>query len=300
MGSLIAGAKFQGEFEDRLKAVLEKIKENPDTVILFIDELHLIVGAGRNQGSMDAANLLKPMLAKGELRCIGATTFDEYHQYLEKDGALERRFQKIIVNEPNEEATISILRGLKERFEAFHGVVIHDKALTAATKLSSRYITDRFLPDKAIDLIDEACATIKTQIDSKPLALDNLNRKIIQLEIEKAALSKEKDKQSVIRLTEINNELNLQKQHQTKLQTQWEKESNEIRQIKNLKNQIEVLKTELERAPMSGDFARAGEIQYSILPALNSELEQKQQQNKQSHLLKEDVNENDVAQIVAR
>ena len=220
MGSLIAGAKFQGEFEERLKAVLNKIKNSGDTVILFIDELHLIVGAGRTQGSMDASNLLKPMLAKGELRCIGATTLDEHREYIEKDAALERRFQKVFVNEPSVDTTISILRGLKERFETFHGVIIHDNALITAAKLSSRYISDRFLPDKAIDLIDEASAAIKTEIGSKPVELDNVNRKVIQLEIEKAALAKEKDKISLERSSVINNELKVQKAIQSKLHKQ--------------------------------------------------------------------------------
>ena len=300
MGALIAGAKFQGEFEDRLKAVLNKIKNSDNTIILFIDELHLIVGAGRTQGSMDASNLLKPMLAKGELRCIGSTTLDEHREYIEKDAALERRFQKVLVKESTVDDTISILRGLKERFEAFHGVIIHDNALVAAAKMSHRYITDRYLPDKAIDLIDEASAGIKTQIGSQPASLDSINRKIIQLKIEKAALKKEQDTNSLERLTTISNELKILENQAAVLNKQWKKESNEIKQLKDLKEKIEQLKMELDKAPSSGNFARAGEIQYSLLPKLYTSLKQAQKNNESNTLIREDVTEIEIANIVEK
>ncbi|GAA6238651.1 MAG: AAA family ATPase [Spiroplasma phoeniceum] len=300
MGALIAGAKFQGEFEERLKAVLNKVKESNGDIILFIDELHLIVGAGKTQGSMDASNLLKPMLARGDLHCIGATTLDEHRLYIEKDAALERRFQKVVVSESTIDESISILRGLKERFETFHGVKIHDNALVASVNLSSRYITDRFLPDKAIDLIDEASATIKTEIASVPTELDNLNRRIVQLEIEKAALQKETDKTSNERLVDIENELKPLKAKQQKLDIQWNSEKESITKLKNLKSQVEQLKKELEQAQLSGDFNRAGEIQYALLPKLEKQLHEQEKQASGSHLLKEDVTERDIAAIVGK
>ncbi|UZQ29083.1 MAG: AAA family ATPase [Spiroplasma phoeniceum] len=300
MGALIAGAKFQGEFEERLKAVLNKVKESKGDIILFIDELHLIVGAGKTQGSMDASNLLKPMLARGDLHCIGATTLDEHRLYIEKDAALERRFQKVVVSESTIDESISILRGLKERFETFHGVKIHDNALVASVNLSSRYITDRFLPDKAIDLIDEASATIKTEISSVPTELDNLNRRIVQLEIEKAALQKETDKASNERLVDIENELKPLKAKQQKLDIQWNSEKESITKLKNLKSQVEQLKKELEQAQLSGDFNRAGEIQYSLLPKLEKQLHEQEKKASGSHLLKEDVTERDIAAIVGK
>ncbi|ELL44866.1 ATP-dependent Clp protease ATP-binding subunit [Spiroplasma melliferum] len=300
MGALIAGAKFQGEFEERLKAVLNKVKESNGDIILFIDELHLIVGAGKTQGSMDASNLLKPMLARGELHCIGATTLDEHRLYIEKDAALERRFQKVVVSESTIDESISILRGLKERFETFHGVKIHDNALVASVNLSSRYITDRFLPDKAIDLIDEASATIKTEIASVPTELDNLNRRIVQLEIEKAALQKETDKASNERLVDIENELKPLKTKQQKLDIQWNSEKESITKLKNLKSQVEQLKKELDQAQLSGDFNRAGEIQYALLPKLEKQLNEQEKQASGSHLLKEDVTERDIAAIVGK
>ncbi|PQP78041.1 ATP-dependent chaperone ClpB [Spiroplasma sp. ChiS] len=300
MGALIAGAKFQGEFEERLKAVLNKTKESNGDIILFIDELHLIVGAGKTQGSMDASNLLKPMLARGELHCIGATTLDEHRLYIEKDAALERRFQKVVVSESTIDESISILRGLKERFETFHGVKIHDNALVASVNLSSRYITDRFLPDKAIDLIDEASATIKTEIASVPTELDNLNRRIVQLEIEKAALQKETDKASNERLVDIENELKPLKTKQQKLDIQWNSEKESITKLKNLKSQVEQLKKELDQAQLSGDFNRAGEIQYALLPKLEKQLNEQEKQASGSHLLKEDVTEREIAAIVGK
>ncbi len=300
MGALIAGAKFQGEFEERLKAVLNKVKESNGDIILFIDELHLIVGVGKTQGSMDASNLLKPMLARGDLHCIGATTLNEHRLYIEKDAALERRFQKVVVSESTIDESISILRGLKERFETFHGVKIHDNALVASVNLSYRYITDRFLPDKAIDLIDEASATIKTEIASVPTELDNLNRRIVQLEIEKAALQKETDKASNERLVDIENELKPLKAKQQKLDIQWNSEKESITKLKNLKSQVEQLKKELEQAQLSGDFNRAGKIQYALLPKLEKQLHEQEKQASGSHLLKEDVTERDIAAIVGK
>ncbi len=300
MGLLVAGAKFHGEFEERLKAVLKKIKDSNGQIILFIDELHLIVGAGRTQGSMDASNLLKPMLARGELHCIGATTFDEYRQYIEKDSALERRFQKIVINEPTIDESITILRRLKPLLESFHGVVIRDSAIVAAVELSTRYINDRYLPDKAIDLIDEASAAIKTQIASVPLELDNLNRDIMQYEIEKAALSKESDKAAVLRLTEINNQLKTLKKEQTVLQKQWDKEHKVIKDLKQTKKDIETSQHELEETQNQGNFARAGELKYSILPSLEKKLVQLQADIKKSKLIKEDVTNHEIADIVAK
>ena len=245
MGALVAGAKYRGEFEERLKAVLNKVKESNGNIIMFIDEIHLIVGAGKSDGALDASNMLKPMLARGELHCIGATTLNEYRTYIEKDAALERRFQKVLVTEPTVEDTISILRGLKERFESFHGVKITDLALVSAASLSNRYITDRFLPDKAIDLIDEACASIRMQLESNPTEIDELNRKILQLEIERVALSKEKDQLSKERLLKIVNELKEFKNRLNELKLKWEQEKKEINRINELKNQKITCKKEI-------------------------------------------------------
>lgn len=300
LGLLVAGAKFHGEFEARLKGILQQIKKSQNTIILFIDELHLIVGTGRTQGSMDTSNLLKPMLARGELRCVGSTTLDEYRQYIEKDKALERRFQKILVQEPSEEETITILRGLRERFEVFHGVFIHDSALIAAAKLAQRYINDRFLPDKAIDLIDEACAFIKTQINSVPLELDDANRKIMQLQIEQAALAREKDITSKEKLKRIKEELAQAQEEQTKIKAKWESESTKVNLIKKLKTEIEHLKQELDNVPISGDFLRAGKIKYSILPEKIAELEVAQKAIKNNQLIKEDITEHEVADVVSQ
>lgn len=300
MGSLIAGAKFQGEFEERLKAVMNKIKQSVGNIILFIDELHLIVGAGKTQGSMDASNLLKPMLARGELHCIGATTLDEYRQYIEKDGALKRRFQEVFVTEPTKEEAISILRGIKERYEVYHGVKIHDNALIAAVNLSSRYITDRFLPDKAIDLIDVVSASIKTEIASVPAELDIINRKVMQLEIEKAALQKENDSKSSLRVDEVEQELKNLKVTQSSLKTQWEAEKKEIDKLKKLKSTIDQLKTELEQTQLKGNFNRAGEIQYSLLPSLEKQLHEMENFNKENTLLRENVTEQEIAEIFAK
>lgn len=300
MGALIAGAKFQGEFEERLKAVINKIKVSNGKIILFIDELHLIVGAGRTQGAMDASNLLKPMLARGELRCIGATTLDEYRQYIEKDAALERRFRKMIIKEPSPTDTIAILRGLKERYEAYHGVKIHDSALREAVYLSNKYITERYLPDKAIDVIDEACASIKTEIASVPIVLDELRRKVLQLEIEKAALNKEKDETSQTRLTEINQQLHAKKIILEQLEDKWKKEKNALEHIKSLKNQLENAKAELQVYQLAGNFNKAGELQYSIIPNLEKQLKNSSTIKKDNPLLREDVTSDDIAMVVAK
>lgn len=300
MGALIAGAKFQGEFEERLKAVITKVKDSNGQIIMFIDELHLIVGAGRTQGAMDASNLLKPMLARGDLRCIGATTLEEYRQYIEKDAALERRFRKMIIKEPTVEDTLAILRGLKERFEAYHGVKIHDTALRAAAFLSDKYITDRFLPDKAIDLVDEACAGIKIAIASVPAALDDLRRKVMQLEIEKAALSKEKDQGSITRLQEIEKELKDKKIVLEKLEQEWLKEKAAIDHIQDLKTKLEQAKAQLEQYQLAGNFGKAGELQYSIIPNLEKDLQTSEELKKSERLLKEDVKNDDIASVVAK
>lgn len=300
MGALIAGAKYQGEFEERLKAVINKVRDSNGKIIMFIDELHLIVGAGRTQGSMDASNLLKPMLARGELRCIGATTLSEYREYIEKDAALERRFRKMIITEPTVEDTLAILRGLKERFEAYHGVKIHDSALRAAAFLSDKYITDRYLPDKAIDLVDEACSGIKIAIASVPSSLDELRRKVMQLEIEKAALSKEKDQGSINRLEEIAKELTDKKVVLDELEQEWLQEKQAIDHIQTLKTKLEHAKAELEQYQLAGDFVKAGEIQYSILPNLEKELQDNEELKKTERLLKEDVKNDDIATVVAK
>ena len=301
MGALIAGAKFRGEFEERLKSVLNEIKKSEGKIILFIDELHTIVGAGKTDGAMDAGNLLKPMLARGELHCIGATTLDEYRKYIEKDAALERRFQPVLVNEPSVEDTITILRGLKERYEVFHGVQIHDQSLIAAATLSDRYITDRFLPDKAIDLVDEACATIRTEIDSLPTEMDDISRKIMQLEIEEMALKKEHDSLSRERLTTIRAELNNLREQFKAMKAQWEQEKQDIHTVSDIKAEIEKVNAQIETAKLNSDYAKAAELQYSTLPALTNQLNQKNSgaANK-SPLLRDTVSEEEIARVVSR
>ncbi len=302
MGSLIAGAKFRGEFEERLKAVLNEIKKSDGRILLFIDELHTIVGAGKSDGAMDAGNLLKPMLARGELHCIGATTLDEYRKYIEKDAALERRFQPVMVDEPTVEDTISILRGLKERYEVFHGVQIHDQALIAAATLSHRYITDRFLPDKAIDLVDEACATIRTEIDSMPSEMDDIARKIMQLEIEEMALTKETDALSKERLNAIRKELSELRDKFNAMKAQWENEKASIHVVSDTKAEIEKVNGEIEAAQRVGDYERAAKLKYSRLPELQKKLEAAQSsEGKQKHtLLRDTVTEEEIARVVAR
>ena len=303
MGALIAGAKYRGEFEERLKAVLNEVKSKEGEILLFIDELHTIVGAGKTEGSMDAGNLLKPMLARGELHCIGATTLDEYRKYIEKDAALERRFQPVMVDEPTVEDTIAILRGLKERYEIYHGVRIHDEALVAAATLSNRYITDRFLPDKAIDLVDEACALIRTEIDSMPLEMDVISRKIIQLEIEEMALSKETDKLSVERLAKLKEELKKNKDKFEKMKAQWDAEKKGITGVQGIKAEIEKKTQEMENAKRNFDYARAAEIQYGELPKLNEELknaDKKSGDDKKKKLLRDEVTAEEISSIVAK
>ena len=298
MGALVAGAKYRGEFEERLKAVLNKVKESNGNIIMFIDEIHLIVGAGKSDGALDASNMLKPMLARGELHCIGATTLNEYRMYIEKDAALERRFQKVLVTEPTVEDTISILRGLKERFESFHGVKITDAALVSAATLSNRYITDRFLPDKAIDLIDEACASIRMQLESNPTEIDELNRKILQLEIEKVALSKEKDQLSKERLQKIENELKELKNRYEELNTQWVQEKKEINRISDLKRELEKARFELENYLQEGNYNKAAEYQYSIIPNIEKQINTINETKEK--ILSEIVDEDKVTEIIAR
>ena len=300
--SLVAGAKYRGEFEERLKAVLKEVKEQDGKIILFIDEIHMLVGAGKTDGAMDAGNILKPMLARGELHCIGATTLNEYRQYIEKDSALERRFQKVLVNEPTVEDTISILRGLKERFEVYHGVKISDRAIVEAAELSNRYITDRFLPDKAIDLIDQACATIKTENSSNPAELDTINRKVMQLEIEEKALSSEDDDVSKRRLENLKEELANLKEEQNKLQLQVDSEKEKLSAVKNLREKIDRVKLELEQAQNSYDLEKASELQYSTLPKLTRELEELEEKSKHEEykLLKQEVTEDEIGFIVSQ
>ena len=303
MGALVAGAKYRGEFEERLKSVLNEVKKSEGKIILFIDELHTIVGAGKTDGAMDAGNLLKPMLARGELHCIGATTLDEYRQYIEKDPALERRFQPVQVDEPTVEDTISILRGLKERYEVFHGVKISDNALIAAATLSDRYITDRFLPDKAIDLVDEACAMVKTELDSMPAELDDLNHKITQLQIEQASLQKETDEMSKQRLAAIEKEMAELRDSFNSKKAQWENEKNAINKVQSLRAEVETTKAEIEKATRNGDYAKAGQLQYGKLPDLQRQLEAEEKiaaDKKEQSLLRDRVTAEEISRIVAR
>ncbi len=300
MGSLVAGAKYRGEFEERLKAVLNKIKESNGKIILFIDEIHLIVGAGKSDGALDASNMLKPMLARGEIDCIGATTLNEYREYIEKDRALERRFQPVMVGEPTVADTISILRGLKERFESFHGVRITDGALVAAATLSNRYITNRFLPDKAIDLLDEACASIKVEIESMPTELDEVNRKIRQLEIEKVALEKEKDDSSKARLASLNDELSKYKVQFDSLSKKWKEEKEGISEAKEIKKQLEKAKFDLGVKFSNGDYQEASKLQYQIIPALEEKLTSLTREGSSERLVNEIVDEEEISKIVSR
>ena len=303
MGALVAGAKYRGEFEERLKSVLNEVKKSEGKIILFIDELHTIVGAGKTDGAMDAGNLLKPMLARGELHCIGATTLDEYREYIEKDPALERRFQPVMVNEPTVEDTISILRGLKERYEVYHGVKIQDAALIAAATLSDRYITDRFLPDKAIDLVDEACAMVKTELDSMPAELDEMNHRITQLQIEEASLKKETDELSKQRLDALEKEMAELRDTFNSKKAQWENEKNAINKVQSLRAEVESTKAEIEKATRIGDYAKAGELQYGKLPTLQKQLNEEEKiaaEKKESSLLRDRVTDEEIARIVAR
>ena len=302
MGALVAGAKYRGEFEERLKAVLEEVKKSEGQIILFIDELHLIVGAGKTDGAMDAGNMLKPMLARGELHCIGATTLDEYRQYIEKDAALARRFQPVMVDEPTVEDTISILRGLKERYEVFHGVKITDSALVAAATLSHRYITDRFLPDKAIDLVDEACALIKTELDSMPTELDEQRRKIMQLEIEESALKKETDNLSKERLADLQKELAEMRDTFNTQKAQWDNEKHSVEKLQKLREQIEDINKQIQKAKQNYDLEKAAELQYGELPKLQQQLEVEEKQVKESDrsLVHEAVTDDEIARIISR
>ncbi len=300
MGALVAGAKFRGEFEERLKAVLNKIKESEGKIILFIDEIHLIVGAGKSDGALDAGNMLKPMLARGEIDCIGATTLNEYRMYIEKDRALERRFQQVLVKEPTVEDTISILRGLKERFESHHGVKITDNAIVSAAVLSNRYLTERFLPDKAIDLIDEACANIKVEIESMPFELDEVTRKIMQLEIEKVALKKEKDKNSIERLSKLEEELKELKQEEKGLKDKWLSEKQSIEEAKTVKSKLEKAKFDLDQSFNMGDYKKASELKYNVIPELENKLQSYEQASKDGNLLSEVVTEEMIAKIISK
>ncbi len=305
LAALVAGAKYRGEFEERLKAVLNEVKNSDGRIILFIDEIHTIVGAGRTDGAMDAGNLLKPLLARGELHCIGATTLKEYREYIEKDPALERRFQKVQVNEPTVEDTVSILRGLKDRFEVHHRVSISDRAIVAAATLSDRYITDRFLPDKAIDLIDEACATIRTEIDSLPEEVDRISRRVTQLEIEEAALKKEKDENSKQRLETLQKELANLKDELKVLKLQWEKEKQAIHGVADLKKELEGARRALEDAQARGEYEKAAELQYGKIPSLEKQIAevetmQHDESGKEGRLLRENVTEEEIAEIISR
>lgn len=300
MGALVAGAKFRGEFEERLKAVLNKIKASEGKIILFIDEIHLIVGAGKSDGALDAGNMLKPMLARGEIDCIGATTLNEYRMYIEKDRALERRFQQVLVKEPTVEDTISILRGLKERFESHHGVKITDSAIVAAAVLSNRYLTERFLPDKAIDLIDEACANIKVEIESMPAELDEVTRKIMQLEIEKVALKKESDKNSIERLNKLEDELKQLKQEEKVLKDKWLTEKQAITEAKEVKTKLEKARFDLDQSFNMGDYKKASELKYNLIPQLEQQLQKYEQESKDGNLLSEVVTEEMIAKIISK
>ena len=300
MGALIAGAKYRGEFEERLKAVLEEVKNAQGGIILFIDEIHNLVGAGKTEGSMDAANLLKPMLARGELRCIGATTFDEYRKYIEKDKALERRFQRVMVQEPTVEDTISILRGLKDRFESYHGVKILDEAIIAAATLSNRYITDRFLPDKAIDLIDEACATLRVEMESMPQELDELQRKIMQLQIEETALKQEEDKKAIERREDIREELAQLQSQRDELYTRWEDEKAQLEESKDAKVRLERARLDLEQAQNEARYEEAAKLQYGVIPQLEAQIRMEAEKQKEEALIQETVNEETIAKIVSR
>jgi ATP-dependent Clp protease ATP-binding subunit ClpB len=304
MGALVAGAKYRGEFEERLKAVLKEVQDSEGRVILFIDELHIVVGAGRTEGAMDAGNLLKPMLARGELHCIGATTLDEYRKHVEKDAALERRFQPVMVEQPSVEDTISILRGLSERYELHHGVRIKDSALVAAAVLSNRYIADRFLPDKAIDLVDEAGAKLRTEMDSMPAELDELRRRVMQLEIEREALKKEKDEASRTRLGKLERELADSKSQATALQAQWESEKEAVQSLRKIREEIEETRIEIERAERRYDLNRAAELKYGRVSELEGRLRREEERlagrRGEQHLLREEVDDEDIAQIVSR
>ncbi|MCR4899151.1 MAG: AAA family ATPase [Acholeplasmatales bacterium] len=300
MASLIAGAKYRGEFEERLKAVLNKIKEADGNIIMFIDEIHLIVGAGKTDGAMDASNMLKPMLARGELHCIGATTLKEYHEYIEKDSALERRFQKVLVQEPSVVDTISILRGIKETFETHHGVTISDNAIVSSANLSNRYITDRFLPDKAIDLIDEACASKRMMLDSKPAELDDMDRKITQLKIEQISLKKESDPVSIKRLDDIKKELDLLEAKQKEMNSKWSLEKNELNDYKLIKEKLEQKKFELDKAFNNGDYQKASRLQYQEIPDLENKIKEYQEKSREDRMLSEAITEQDIADVVSK
>ena len=300
IASLLAGAKYMGEFEERLKGVLDEIKKSDGKIILFVDELHNIVGAGRSSGALDASNILKPMLARGEIAFIGATTLNEYRKYIESDQALERRFQKIIVSEPTVEDTISILRGLKSAFEAHHGVRISDSALVLSAVLSNRYISDRFLPDKAIDLIDEACASVRMEIDSMPQELDDIKRKIMNLEIEKTALKLEKDEKSKHRLEKIKGEIEPLKASEKEIEENWEMEKNNLKELKDIKNNLESEKKSLENFYNNGDFEKAAKIQYDIIPNLEKRLAELEKLNKENKLLKEEVHDEEILKVISK